>query len=438
MKKQSAVKIASLATLGMVPMLFWSQDSQAIPAFARKYQTSCYTCHSGFPARNAFGEAFRNNGYRWPGGEDDDHAKQEQTKMGSDGWKKSFPNSPWPGDIPGFAPFAIWVRGNVLSYTENSLDKNNKEVKAAVFNWGTTPVGAATIFVGGSMGNNFSAFGSYNLAAATTTTTTTTGVGEPETYTSKSTSTTTLTQSLRGRVVWAFRPGVNLALGNGFSDFNFGSANTTYAGTFPNPGSGAEFNYITGEKSGGLKFIAGAAQNDVNAINQFTDMTYVRAKYKFNGAGLLSGAGGTLGNEYVGIDDHFAVGASYMSLLKNAKLTSGNWKGETGIWGIDAEGSIGNFMLGAAYSRDVDLGFNNYRIDGTYFIYPWLKGTVTYSSMRDGDAANNDPTVAAGLTAHLRANALLSATYTYHTRDRLTSASDTTQDSFVLGAQFAF
>ena len=86
--------IASIASLCMVPALFWSQDSSAVPAFARKYQTSCYTCHSGFPNRNAFGEAFKNNGYRWPGGEEEDHAKQEQTKMGADGWKQTFPQTP--------------------------------------------------------------------------------------------------------------------------------------------------------------------------------------------------------------------------------------------------------------------------------------------------------------------------------------------------------
>ena len=38
----------------------------AIPAFARKYQTSCQTCHIVFPKLNAFGEAFRLRGYHMP------------------------------------------------------------------------------------------------------------------------------------------------------------------------------------------------------------------------------------------------------------------------------------------------------------------------------------------------------------------------------------
>ncbi len=40
--------------------------ASAIPAFARKYQTSCQTCHIVFPKLNAFGEAFRLRGYHMP------------------------------------------------------------------------------------------------------------------------------------------------------------------------------------------------------------------------------------------------------------------------------------------------------------------------------------------------------------------------------------
>ena len=33
--------------------------AQAIPAFSRKYQTSCSTCHNNFPELNDFGVAFK-------------------------------------------------------------------------------------------------------------------------------------------------------------------------------------------------------------------------------------------------------------------------------------------------------------------------------------------------------------------------------------------
>ena len=43
------------------------RPTQAFPIFARKYETSCQTCHTIFPKLNAFGEAFRLKGYRMPG-----------------------------------------------------------------------------------------------------------------------------------------------------------------------------------------------------------------------------------------------------------------------------------------------------------------------------------------------------------------------------------
>jgi hypothetical protein len=41
--------------------------AQAIPAFARIYKTECTSCHTIFPQRNEFGEAFEKNGYVWLG-----------------------------------------------------------------------------------------------------------------------------------------------------------------------------------------------------------------------------------------------------------------------------------------------------------------------------------------------------------------------------------
>ena len=47
-----------------------ARASHAIPAFARRYETSCQTCHVAFPRLTPFGEAFRRNGYRFPDGGD--------------------------------------------------------------------------------------------------------------------------------------------------------------------------------------------------------------------------------------------------------------------------------------------------------------------------------------------------------------------------------
>ncbi len=47
-----------------------SEKAEAIPAFARKYKTTCVTCHAPFPRLTALGEAFRLNGYKLPGGDE--------------------------------------------------------------------------------------------------------------------------------------------------------------------------------------------------------------------------------------------------------------------------------------------------------------------------------------------------------------------------------
>ncbi len=85
----------------------------AIPAFARKYRTSCQTCHNGFPKLNAFGEAFRRNGYQFPGGTDAQYIKEDPVELGSEGNKKAFPDAIWPGSIPGSSPVSLFLNGEM-------------------------------------------------------------------------------------------------------------------------------------------------------------------------------------------------------------------------------------------------------------------------------------------------------------------------------------
>jgi hypothetical protein len=86
-----------------------SVNTEAIPTFARKYQTSCSTCHYAFPKLNKFGRAYANNGFRYPG-DDKDYAKEEAVSLGSDAQKKVFPEAIWPTDIPGQPPVSFrWI-----------------------------------------------------------------------------------------------------------------------------------------------------------------------------------------------------------------------------------------------------------------------------------------------------------------------------------------
>jgi hypothetical protein len=83
------------------------RNAYTIPAFARKYQTSCQTCHVAIPALTPFGEAFRQNGYRFPGGNDAAMTKIPPVSIGAEGYKKLWPHAVWPGEIPGMPPVAV-------------------------------------------------------------------------------------------------------------------------------------------------------------------------------------------------------------------------------------------------------------------------------------------------------------------------------------------
>jgi hypothetical protein len=110
--------MASLAAVAVVIciMLASVPNSSAIPAFSRKYQTSCTTCHNDYPELNDFGEAFKKNGFKFPK-DDDTFLKEPPVLLGAKAQKESFPNAVYPGEIPGSVPVAFRYSGN---FTYNS------------------------------------------------------------------------------------------------------------------------------------------------------------------------------------------------------------------------------------------------------------------------------------------------------------------------------
>lgn len=86
--------------------------ARGIPAFARKYRTSCSTCHTAAPKLNVMGEAFRLNGYRFP--ENDLLLRRDRpVPLGEDPWKDLWPRAIWPGEVPGDVPLAFRVQSDV-------------------------------------------------------------------------------------------------------------------------------------------------------------------------------------------------------------------------------------------------------------------------------------------------------------------------------------
>ncbi len=105
--KQLLLGTAAVAIL----LVVFVTDSFSVPAFARKYNTSCATCHNGFPKMTPFGEGFRRNGYQFPGHTDAEFTKEEPVNLGAEGNKRAFPDAIWPGTLPGSSPISLFLNG---------------------------------------------------------------------------------------------------------------------------------------------------------------------------------------------------------------------------------------------------------------------------------------------------------------------------------------
>jgi hypothetical protein len=80
------------------------------PAFARKYQTACTTCHKNYPELNDFGEAFKKNGFKFPK-DDETFVKEPPVMLGAKALKEAFPKAVYPGEIPGTIPIGFRYSG---------------------------------------------------------------------------------------------------------------------------------------------------------------------------------------------------------------------------------------------------------------------------------------------------------------------------------------
>ncbi len=105
------------ATLVGITLFFAApRNAQAVPSFARKYQTSCQTCHTIYPTLNPFGEAFRRDGYRFPsqnGSVDSDSVKANAIPLGQEEYERTFPDSVWPDKIAEAVPLSVMVNGTI-------------------------------------------------------------------------------------------------------------------------------------------------------------------------------------------------------------------------------------------------------------------------------------------------------------------------------------
>ena len=151
-----STKLIAIFLVGVViglALLVATPSSKAIPAFSRKYQTSCTTCHNNYPELNDFGLAFKRRGFKFPT-DDDTFVKQEPVLLGSKAQKEAFPEAVYPGEIPGTVPIAFRYEGN--------LNWNASQPQPVVAAGGFVPrtdlfvPNTFTIIAAGSFGQNLS------------------------------------------------------------------------------------------------------------------------------------------------------------------------------------------------------------------------------------------------------------------------------------------
>lgn len=131
-------------------VLFSALHAHAIPAWSRKYRTSCSTCHVVYPKLNYFGKAFRNNGYRFPGALEETATKEVPVVMGAEAYKDLFPQALWPSDIPGAVPLSI--RG--ISRLSTFADERTFDFEFPH---------EIEVLTGGTLGETFSFFGELEV-----------------------------------------------------------------------------------------------------------------------------------------------------------------------------------------------------------------------------------------------------------------------------------
>ncbi|TLU50806.1 MAG: hypothetical protein FDX12_09525 [Chlorobium sp.] len=446
------ITFASIISLCMVPILFWSTESQAIPSWARKYEVSCFLCHSGMPQRNAIGEAFKNNGYRMPAGVETAFTRQQQIKIGTEEWKKTL-GAPQNSSFPQFDPLSVVLTGNMINYKAATYTSAGVESAPKELNYNAPSTVA--LFFGGSVGDHLTIFGEVNGF----------GSGSVETDKDGNTVTASLDTPVMAnvRAVWEFSPGFDLALGNNFSNASWNGVSVggvvNVSGILPAPGTYAELNYTRGE-TGGYSITAGtsmAAKSNtpiVNSENKIDDILYLRGKYKIFGAGLLSGANGEFGNPYTGLDNQITLGAglSYTAnkgAVKNpitgvTPVTgfTANYLGETLVYGGDIQGVYNDFLAGLAVSRDRDLQLNNFKAEIGHYLYTWLYAKAAYSDVANGSKIAvpydvHQPSIIGSISAWLSSAVSLTGTYTHFTKERVASGI-TNQDSFILAVRAGF
>ncbi len=446
-------------------------SANAVPPFARKYQTSCATCHAAYPKLNYFGKAFKNNGYRYPAGTDEQMTKEKPVSLGAEGYKRMWPKALWPADIAGSLPVGIRA---ILRANEFESDARNRSFEFPH---------EVEVLAAGTIGETFSYFGEVELENE-----------DNETE-----------LEMPFALQYDPRPGLHVRVGEVLphpipdglrltaSHYNPYDVRTTPSSltlrvTNPNNPSGPQLSIraVTGEDrwrlrdgqagaevwgarngpagNGGLTWTAGIAngqgRNDANGDKDI----FARVAYKFGGYGELGGGEPPNRTEFWR-DDSFKVG-----LLLYRGTSTNNYSGSTlaldsskpgGVATVTAEKEVNNDfdLVGAEFDwffRDLNvygmyvrqsdddprgtgesIDTDAWFVEGDWTVYPWLIGVLRYGQTRQDFARSADPATQEFLVPAVVFMARANVKFTAEAQIRLDDAGKG-NDTYVLAIDFAF
>jgi len=441
--------VVALAALALLP----AGRAEAIPAFARKYRTSCQTCHIVFPKLNAFGEAFRLNGYRMPN-ESEDLVKEIPVPLGAPAYKRLWPKAVWPGAISPVAPLAI----NVLLASVNRSSVNDAGGVDRVRNDFQFPQ-EVNVFGAGTLGDHVSYFtettfgqepdGSVSVELEHA------HVGFDSPFGPEN-----LFHFRIGRIapnlasgfqeMWIMTDaGIDSLFGYDPVGVHGGTGLGEAAGiSLPAMVEGIEAYGIAGHR---LLYVAGVANGigsqgaDRFDGNNAKDV-YARLDYKFGGMGLdgdlgsrnpparnwrddslrvgvftYRGDGAGIGFDAAGLDPadpalatledrRFLRTGVYASwFVRDLNVFGAYLHGTDTLQGLDADGA----PLGR-----ISPSYHAWFTEGDYVFYPWLVGALRYEALRPADPAVPElRTAVANLSALIRANVKGMVEYQRYLRD---------------------
>jgi hypothetical protein len=368
-----------LKVTGLLVLLMagFAPEAQAIPAFARKYGTSCTTCHVAIPKRNAFGEAFRRNGYQIPAG-DERYIKEEPVSLGADAWKEEWPDAIWPGAIPGTVPLSAYVHQRFVY----DSPKGHSEFDAPH---------EFELLAGSTLGRNIAFFGEWVAFEK--------GVNAPGLKRFFIQFSNLFERRLRRGLslrVGRFEPGI----ADGYKDADRITMEhpitldyrVTSAFRIRDPQSGIE---VAGVPHRSFEYVVGMVNGQGVSVNDPENHrdSYARVGFKFGGMGLDgSGAAEELQIAHNYIDNSFMVGLyAYRGLATLTDAVPSKFENEFRRLGLDVRLNLGrNYFLAGLVRGEDDNPFNNGQRDvesTAWFVEvdsifkPWLIGVLRYERL---------------------------------------------------------